>query len=188
MEYKVYDEAVSQTISFRPFELEKDFPMIMKWMHQDHVIPFWQLNISEENLLKHMEKAVSDQHQKLYIGLLDGVPMSYWECYWVKGDVVENSYKTEPYDQGIHLLIGETSYLGKGLSQHLLRAMLEFQFTYQDTQKVVAEPDCRNEKMIHVFEKCGFRKVEPIQLPDKKAMLMFCEREVFEKRWSSVYS
>ncbi|WP_428841956.1 GNAT family N-acetyltransferase [Halobacillus naozhouensis] len=179
---------MNQSIAFRPIELEKDFPFIMKWMHQEHVIPFWQLNISEEALFKHMEKNVSDQHQRTYIGLLDGEPMSYWESYWVKGDVVEGSYQAEPFDQGIHLLIGEKEYLGKGLALRLLKAMVKFQFRYQDTQKVIAEPDCRNARMIHVFEKCGFEKIKPIQLPDKKAMLMFCEREVFEKRWSSVYS
>ncbi|WP_371925928.1 GNAT family N-acetyltransferase [Halobacillus sp. A5] len=175
---------MDKEISFRPFAMEEDFSRIHRWMHEPHVIPFWQLNHSEEVLKKHMHKAREDTHQSLYIGSIDGIPMSYWEAYWVRGDVVENCYEPAPFDQGIHLLIGESSYLGKGLALPLLREMVAFQFKCAHTNKVIAEPDHRNEKMIHVFEKCGFYKVKEIILPDKKAMLMFCEREEFEKRWN----
>ncbi|UOQ94307.1 acetyltransferase [Halobacillus shinanisalinarum] len=188
MEHKVFDHTVKQSISFRPFDLNRDFPSVFKWMHESHVIPYWQLNFPKEELFQHMKKAVHDQDQCLYIGLLNGQPMSYWEAYWVKGDVVEGSYPAEPFDQGIHLLIGEKDYLGKGLALPLLRAMVNVQFRHKATQRVIAEPDYRNKKMIHVFEKCGFKQMKPIQLPDKKAMLMFCERDVYEKRWPHVYS
>ncbi len=39
--------------------------------------------------------------------------MSYWESYWVKGDIIEDHYESERGDQGIHLLIGDPDYLGK---------------------------------------------------------------------------
>jgi RimJ/RimL family protein N-acetyltransferase len=53
---------------------------------------------------------------------------------------------------------------------------------------VIAEPDIRNHKMIHVFEKCGFEKVQSIELPDKTGMLMYCYRENFERRWGDVFA
>ncbi|MFG6148091.1 GNAT family N-acetyltransferase [Halobacillus sp. B23F22_1] len=170
-------------IAFRDFDMENDFSRIYKWMHQPYVIPFWQLNLPKEKLRNHMRAAIEDTHQSLYIGSIDGQPMSYWEAYWVQGDVVEKYYEAEPYDQGIHLLIGEKEYLGKGWSLPLLREMVDFQFKWKTTQKVIAEPDHKNEKMIHVFEKCGFKKIKKIELPDKTGLLMFCDREDFEKRW-----
>ncbi|MNR34418.1 hypothetical protein D3C85_1521900 [compost metagenome] len=48
------------------------------------------------------------------------------------------------------------------------------------TKRIVAEPDIRNAKMHHIFEQCGFRFKQEVQLPDKKAVLMLCEREAFE--------
>ena len=48
---------------------------------------------------------------------------------------------------------------------------------------MIAEPDIRNQKMIHVFEKCGFVFQREILLPDKSAALMFCERQHFMEKW-----
>ncbi|WP_257348842.1 GNAT family N-acetyltransferase [Pseudalkalibacillus decolorationis] len=170
---------MQKTISFIPVDYERDLELIYKWMHEPHVIPYWQLNMPFSKFEVHLKRALDDQHQTLYLGYMDGVPMSYWEAYWVNGDVVEKCYEPEMKDQGIHLLIGEADFLGKGYSQQVLEAMVEFQFRESETQKVIAEPDIRNDKMIHVFEKCGFKAIKPIKLPDKTGLLMFCDRERF---------
>lgn len=104
--------------------------------------------------------------------------MSYWESYWVKGDIIEDYYESEEGDQGIHLLIGDPDYLGKGLALPFLRAMVKFQLLTSTTNKVMAEPDIRNAKMIHLFEKCGFTPIKEIELPDKTALLMSCTRGI----------
>ncbi|MFI8688218.1 GNAT family N-acetyltransferase [Rossellomorea sp. NPDC077527] len=184
-DFKVYDQEIQKTIAFKKVDFDRDAVLIHKWMMEDHVHPFWNLNIPLDQFQSHLKKALSDSHQTLYTGYLDGVPMSYWEAYLVKGDVIEETYSSAPYDQGVHLLIGEKEYLGKGLSLPLLRAMVSFQFHERETKKVVAEPDIRNDKMIHVFQKCGFQAVKHIDLPDKTGLLMFCERSEFEKRWQN---
>ncbi|WP_264191247.1 GNAT family N-acetyltransferase [Fictibacillus halophilus] len=185
--FSFYDSTIEKTLTFVKVDLERDVALLHKWQQQPYVVPFWQLDISFENYEKHLEKFLADKHQTLYLGLIDGVPMSYWEAYWVKGDVVETSYDPHPEDQGIHLLIGEEDYLGKGYALPLLRGIVRFQFQSKGTEKVIAEPDITNEKMIHVFEKCGFEKVKPIELPDKTGMLMYCHRETFERRWEDVF-
>ncbi len=60
--------------------------------------------------------------------------------------------------------------------------MTQFQFQHSETQKIVAEPDIRNQKMIHVFERCGFAFQQEITLPDKTAALLFCDRAQFQQR------
>lgn len=183
-EFETFDDALKNRISFRRVNFEKDAELLHKWMNEEHVIPFWKLDGPRETYYKHLEKALSDSHQTLYIGCINDKPMSYWEAYWIKGDVVENAYPSAPFDQGIHLLIGEKEDLGKGYSLPLLKAMVRHQFQEPDTEKIIAEPDIRNKKMIHVFEKCGFRAIQPIELPDKTALLMFCTRDEFHRRWS----
>lgn len=187
-EFSFYDREVNQTISFVKVEMERDAETLHKWHQEQHVSPFWNLNIPYEKYWTHLEGFLADTHQTLFLGLMDGVPMSYWEAYWVNGDVVESCYDPHPEDRGIHLLIGESDYLGKGYALPLLRAMVHFQFLHQGTEKVIAEPDIRNKKMIHIFERCGFEKIKPIELPDKTGMLMFCEREQFERRWKDVFT
>ncbi len=180
--YKYYDSRIRKTISFEYVDYERDLTLIHRWMNEEHVIPFWQLNYSLGEFANHLQKALAEKRQTLLLGSLDGVPMSYWEAYWVQGDIVEKCYESVPYDQGIHLLIGDKDYLGRGYSLPMLQAMVEYQFQIPETNKIIAEPDIRNEKMIHVFKKCGFEPVKPIELPDKTGLLMYCHREVFERR------
>lgn len=174
------DQAIGKTISFRPVELERDLQMLHSWHQQPHVVPFWQLNISLDAYRSHLERFLADTHHTLCIGELDGEPMSYFESYWAESDVIGPYYEAAPYDQGVHLLIGPPSFLGRGYALPLLKALARMQFLQPETKRIVAEPDIRNAKMHHIFEKCGFRFQHEVQLPDKKAALMLCEREVFE--------
>ncbi|MGE6630936.1 GNAT family N-acetyltransferase [Bacillus sp. NPDC077027] len=172
-------------IEFIRAEYDRDVRLVHKWMQEDYVHPFWNLNIPFSQFEKHFYKAIHDPHQTLYLGTIDGKPMSYFEAYNVKGDVIEKYYESAPHDQGIHLLIGEPTYVGKGLAGPLLREMTNFQFQQnKQTKKIVAEPDIRNEKMIHVFETCGFERVKSVKLPDKTGLLMFCDRERFERKYN----
>jgi acetyl CoA:N6-hydroxylysine acetyl transferase len=183
-DYEFYDGNLEKKISFKKVEFERDVNMIHNWMGEDHVHPFWHLDISLEKFRIHLAKSLKDGHQTLYLGFLNDEPMSYWEAYRVEGDVLEKTYEHDPFDQGVHLLIGDKKFLGKGYSLPMLREMVRFQFQEERTQKVMAEPDIRNKKMIYVFRKCGFQRIGPIELPDKTAMLMACEREKFERRWT----
>ncbi len=174
---------ISFRVSFRGVT-ESDAPLLHGWMHEPHVIPYWQMDIPFEDYRNHLEHALADDHQKLLIGTINGRPISYWETYWVKDDLIGNYYDFNAYDQGIHLLIGNKDYLGKGYIYPLLMTMLHHQFQASKTKKVIAEPDIQNEKMIHVFERCGFSRMKEIDLPDKRGLLMACSRKSFERRWT----
>ncbi len=177
--YEAYAAEVGKTIAFRPLTMAEDLVRLHGWMHQPHVIPFWNLALPLDDFRRHLERALADRHQTLYIGLLDGVPMSYWESYWVKDDIIGRYYAADPADQGIHLLIGPPEFLGKGYALPLLRAMTSLQFQHPETRKIVAEPDIRNDKMIHIFNRCGFEPQKEVELPDKRGLLMFCDRDRF---------
>lgn len=182
--FERYDPLIQKKISFRHVSMEEDVKRLHAWMHEKHVIPFWNLNISLENYAAHLQRFLQDDHQTLLIGELGGVPMSYWESYWVKDDIIGTRYPCGEYDQGIHLLIGPKKFLGKGFIYPLLLTILYKKFQVVETNQVIAEPDIRNGKMIHVFKKCGFQPVKEVELPDKTGLLMICEREEFERRWT----
>ena len=179
--YQTFDRDINKVIAFRPVVLQ-DLQRIHNWMNQPHVIPYWNLAYDLDRMREHLQKALADTHQTLYIGLLDDVPMSYWESYWAKRDIIAQCYPAHPADQGIHLLIGPPEFLGLGYALPLLRAMTSFQFQHSETQKIVTEPDSRNQKMIHVFKRCGFEFQKEIDLPDKRAALMFCHRQSFMEK------
>ncbi|WP_442954388.1 GNAT family N-acetyltransferase [Paenibacillus sp. MMS18-CY102] len=175
--YESYHAGIGRMIGFRPVSLELDFERLLRWQHEPHVIPFWKLNISEQAYREHLEAFLADDHQTLYIGLLGGEPMSYFEAYWANRDIIGRYYDPHPEDQGIHLLIGEPSYLGRGYAAPLLKTMMRMLLQHGRTEKLVAEPDVRNDKMIHIFSSCGFEWSQDVELPDKTGALMFASRE-----------
>lgn len=182
--YRTFDPEIGREISFRPLTVEEDLERVHDWMNRPHVIPFWQMAWPVGKIEEYLRALVDDPHVTPYIGHLDGEPMSYWEAYWAADDIIATCYPAEKEDQGIHLLIGPPEYLGRGYALPLLRAMTAFLFRHAPTRKVVAEPDVRNAKMIHVFQKCAFERQRDIDLPDKRAALMFCHRESFEGRFA----
>ncbi len=179
-DYQSYDETIDRTITFRPVDLDRDLLRLHDWLTSEHVRPYWQLPDSLAAFRTEMIEKCSDAHLTPYIGSLNHVPMSYWECYWADDDVLAEYCTTTPADQGIHLLIGPPEYLGAGYAIALVRAVLAMQFTHPATERVMTEPDVRNDRVIHVFERCGFEPVREIELPEKDALLMACTRDQFQ--------
>lgn len=179
-DYRTYDPALERTIAFRRASMERDLERLHAWLNAEHVLPYWQLNDTLPEFRAAFREKLDDEHLTPYIGSLDHVPMSYWECYWAADDELAEHCDTDPTDQGIHLLIGPQEYLGKGYAIPLVRAATEMQFTHPETDRILTEPDVRNETVIHVFEECGFEPRRELELPEKDALLLVCERERFQ--------
>lgn len=181
-DYQTYDRSIEKTVSLRQASLERDLGRLHAWLGSEHVKPYWQLDLPLPAFRDRLAEKLADDHLTPYVGCLDHVPMSYWECYWAADDDVANHYDAEPADQGVHLLIGPEEYLGHGYALPLLRAVVAMQFRHSETDRVVAEPDARNERVVHVFEECGFesRKEFRFDEAEKDALLLVCERDRFE--------
>ncbi|MPZ89603.1 MAG: GNAT family N-acetyltransferase [Nitriliruptorales bacterium] len=155
-----------------------DLDLVHGWMHQPHVVPFWRLDLPRTELATYLTGATGDDHQDVLIGSVHGWPVSYWEVYWAQRDPLAVHYDAQPYDQGVHLLIGPPERTGRGLGRRLLSSLVAWQFARDArTTHVVAEPDIRNERVHRTFAACGFEARGEIDLPDKRALLMICDRD-----------
>ncbi|WP_435196690.1 GNAT family N-acetyltransferase [Natronomonas sp. EA1] len=181
-DYQRTDSQLDRTVSLRRATLARDLGRLHAWLGNDHVKPYWQLDLPLSAFRDRLEAKLDDDHLTPYVGYLDHVPMSYWECYWAADDDVANYYDADPTDRGVHLLIGPTEYLGHGYARPLLRAVVAMQFRHPETDRVVAEPDARNGRAIHTFEQCGFEPHEEFHFAEagKDALLLVCDRDRFE--------
>ena len=75
----------------------------------------------------------------------------------------------------IDLLIGETQYVGKGLASKMINDFINF--ACQDVDKILIDPETANKKAVHVYEKCGFTKVEQFINYAKDHWMMHLERK-----------
>lgn len=174
--YRTISDSGSE-IGFREVSLKRDLGRLHAWLNSDHVLPYWKQNDPLPAVRDTIRERANGENQTLYIGSHDHVPMSYWESYWAAHDRLAEHYDADPSDQGIHLLIGPSEYLGHGYAAPLIRAMVDFQFQHPETDRIVTEPDARNDRAIRAFAAAGFERRGEIEFPDKTAQFMVRERE-----------
>nr|WP_156726389.1 GNAT family N-acetyltransferase [Streptomyces apocyni] len=166
------------TFRLLPVRIERDLPLISRWMNDPAVAAFWELAGDEAVTAAHLRaQRDGDGRSVPCLGVLDGTPMSYWEIYRADLDPLARYYPTRPHDTGIHLLIGAIADRGRGLGGILLRAVADLVLDHRPhCARVVAEPDLRNTPSVSAFLSAGFRLSAELDLPDKRAALMVRDR------------
>ncbi|MET7901872.1 GNAT family N-acetyltransferase [Streptomyces sp. NPDC005336] len=161
-----------------PVRMGRDLRLIARWMNDPAVAAFWELDGPDEATASHLGGQLDGDGRSVpCLGVLDGVPMSYWEVYRADLDPVARCYPARPHDTGIHLLIGRVSDRGRGLGSTLLRAAADLVLAHRPScHRVVAEPDLRNIPSVAAFLGAGFRFSAEVELPGKRAALMLRDR------------
>ncbi|MEV0255562.1 GNAT family N-acetyltransferase [Streptomyces sp. NPDC050732] len=161
-----------------PVRLERDLPLISRWMNDPAVAAFWELAGPEAVTEAHLRRQLDGDGRSVpCLGVLDGMPMSYWEIYRADLDPLARHYPSRPHDTGIHLLIGRVANRGRGLGTSLLRAVADLVLDRRPAcARVVAEPDLRNTPSVSAFLSAGFRYCAEVELPDKRAALVVRDR------------
>ncbi|WP_037856792.1 GNAT family N-acetyltransferase [Streptomyces sp. NRRL S-340] len=158
--------------------VERDLPVVGRWMNEPAVAEFWHLagppSVTEQHLRAQVD---GDGRSVPCIGLLDGMPMSYWEIYRADLDPLARHYRARPHDTGVHLLIGSAADRGRGIGSALLAAVADLVLAKRPAcSRVVAEPDLRNAPSLSAFRAAGFRLSAEVDLPGKRAALMLRDR------------
>ncbi len=161
-----------------PVRMERDLPLISRWMNDPAVAAFWKLGGPQSVAEGHLRRQLGGDGRSVpCLGLLDGRPMSYWEVYRADLDPLARHYPARPHDTGVHLLIGGVADRGRGLGSALLRAVADLVLDKRSScARVIAEPDLRNSPSLSAFLSGGFRFSAEVDLPDKRAALMVRDR------------
>lgn len=70
------------TFHLLPVHIERDLPLINRWMNDPAVAEFWELAGPQALTEDHLRvQLTGDGHSVPCLGVLDGTPMSYWELY-----------------------------------------------------------------------------------------------------------
>ncbi|MFJ9113955.1 GNAT family N-acetyltransferase [Streptomyces sp. NPDC102394] len=168
------------TFHLVPVVVERDLPLISRWMNDPAVAEFWDLAGAQSVTGAHLRAQLDGDGRSVpCVGVLDGTPMSYWEIYRADLDPLARHYPARPHDTGIHLLVGEVADRGRGLGSALLRAVADLALDRRPAcARVVAEPALRNTPSVAAFLTAGFRFSAEIDLPDKRAALMVRDRSL----------
>lgn len=156
-----------------------DASTIAWWMVRPHIQKWWCQDWSVERWAQAIEEQLAGEHSIPCLTTVDGEDFAYVELYRVRHDRLAEYYAWQEHDWGVHVAIGDTDRLGRGLGRRLLRALAEALLRADPlSQRVVAEPDVTNLPSIRAFEAAGFVTHAELELPEKKALLMVHTRTV----------
>ncbi|MFG2681728.1 GNAT family N-acetyltransferase [Streptomyces sp. NPDC048392] len=161
-----------------PVEVERDVPLVARWMNDPAVAAYWELTGPRSVTEDHVRAQLTGDGRSVpCVGVLDGVPMSYWEIYRADLDPLARYCPVRPHDTGIHLLIGDDADRGQGIGTTLIRTVTDLVLAGRPAcTRVLAEPDVRNTPCVAAFLGAGFRFTAEVDLPAKRAALLIRER------------
>lgn len=178
------------TVRVLPLDAKGDAGVVHGWVSQERAA-FWGMNgLTQDEVARiyaHMDTL--DTHHA-YLLVKDGEPAALLQTYEPEADRVGECYDVRPGDIGLHLLLAPAGPGGShgGWTESLLRAAASYVWLVLGRERVVVDPDVRNEKAVERFLKQGFvagpKVVLPevdlpdVYLPEKHAQLAFLLRPV----------
>ncbi len=178
--YAEHEPALDRRLWARPVVPEHDTDLLWEWMRRPHVVEFWDMDWPRDWIGDYLVRQVEDPARSPFLGFVDDLPVGYLEVYDPHRDVLGAHAPVLPGDLGAHVLIGDEEHLGR-YSVALGRAVVRMLFRRPGVLRIVGEPDVRNENFLSLLAFLGFRKQAEIDLPDKRAAFMVCERADFER-------
>ena len=134
-----------------------------------------------------MKDVIHSPYQLPLIVELNSEPIGYFETYWAYDDRLAPYCNPDPYDRGIHLLIGEERFLK---THHVYDAILHgtkyLLEAHPKTKAVWGEPRSDNKKIMKFVEALpGWHFIKEFDFPHKRANLIKCDKELFYKEYNS---
>lgn len=167
------------TLALRPFQTPDDVPLVHTWVTREYA-KYWGM---QNRSIAEVEAAYDDilrtPRTRVLIGLHDEEPAFLVECYSPMEDPVGECYEARPGDRGMHILVAPAERRIPDFTWCVFTAVMDFLFSDETAERIVVEPDVRNEKIHRLNLRAGFQYQELIQLPAKTAYLAFCTREQY---------
>lgn len=152
-------------ITFRPIR-DRDLPMVEAWLHTPHVRRWYEIpeqGVTLDDWMDELkERGGRFAWLNHWIALCDGVPIGMCQYYKCR-DSADEEFGGMPIEgaYGIDYLIGEQTYVGRGLGKEMIRRLVERIFSLPDAQRVTADIDMENKASQGVLLSCGFTMPDP---------------------------
>ena len=178
--YRRYDPRIRRMLSFRIADPVSDAERFTRWMNDPRVEYFWEQSGSLEVQTAYLERQLTGKHAFPLIGCFDDRPFSYFEIYWAAEDRIGRHYSWQPFDRGLHLLVGEQQWRGAHYVQSWLRGLTHYLLLDEPrTQRTVLEPRTDNQRLFRHLEPAGYRTIKEFDFPHKRSRMVMADRHHF---------
>ncbi|MCL6486392.1 GNAT family N-acetyltransferase [Janthinobacterium sp. LB2P10] len=165
----------------------QDIPVLHRWFNLDYA-RFWGMQgQSLDQVHRFYQQLQTSGHANAYVGIVKDELSFLMESYAPAHDELGQHYPVQAGDRGMHFFVGPAEKPVHGFTQAVLELILEFLFHEPSIQRIVVEPDVRNQKIHALNRKAGFVYQADIELSNKLASLAFCSRADFATACMHLY-
>ncbi|CAM3156331.1 Putative siderophore biosynthetic enzyme [Xenorhabdus nematophila ATCC 19061] len=165
------------TFSVRPLDLADDIAVITDWVNQDYAYYWGMQGQTVQQVGDFYQDLLIRQPDSVFIGTYQGKPAFLLECYHAQADLIGKYYPARPDDMGMHILVAPPERKIRQFTWGIFQTVIAFIFSNPSVNRIVVEPDIRNEKIHRLNLRAGFVYENTVQLPHKTAGLAFCTRD-----------
>ncbi|WP_026040522.1 GNAT family N-acetyltransferase [Sulfobacillus thermosulfidooxidans] len=146
----------------RPLDPE-DIHYLYRWLTDDCVLEFYEGRDKRFTREMIQEKYLTPSSRPIYreLVLWQGLPIGYMQIYPLSVEEYETyGYSLFEHIIGMDQFIGEVTLWNQGIGTGLIQTVCQWLEAHQEVDCLVMDPRADNLRAIHVYEKCGFRKVK----------------------------
>lgn len=178
--YRRYDPQVKRILSFRLADLTQDAQRFTRWMNTPRVNAFWEMAAPQVEQEEYLHRQLDSAYCYPLIGCFDDEPFGYFEIYWAPEDRIGRHYRWQPFDRGLHMLVGEEQWRGAPYIRSWLRGLSHYLWLDEPrTTRLVAEPRFDNQRLFRHLPVAGYETVKEFDFPHKRSRLVMCQRHRF---------
>ncbi|HWI30411.1 MAG TPA: GNAT family N-acetyltransferase [Microbacterium sp.] len=171
-------------IRVRPTDPRGDAMRVQRWLQHPNSAFWGMADLDVDAVGDYLADVATDVHQDSWIGLVDGAPAFLVETYDPAHVLLAGIHEALPDDLGMHILVAPPSGTPvHGLTDAVFAAVMRWCFFALGAQRVVVEPDVRNDRIAQKNARAGFRVLRVVDVPDgdhlKRAALSVCTRDDF---------
>lgn len=166
--------------ALRRLRPEEDAAVVHDWVTRPYA-HYWGMQGKLVDGVRSAYREIADSADfEAYLGFFEGEPAFVLETYHPEAEPVGEHYPVAPGDRGMHILVAPPRRHIHEFTWHVFTVIMDFLFSDPSVDRIVVEPDARNEKIHRLNRRAGFEHVREITLPDKTALLGFCTRDRYQ--------
>ena len=159
---------------------EADLDVLHRWVTGPGT-EFWGLADLDRDELRDLYAYVDSlPSHHAFLVRRDDEPVALLQTYDPARDPVGECYPVQAGDTGVHVLVGGRGTPTPGFTTRLMAAMIDLVLDQPGAERIVVEPDVRNQRAITRMRRTGFELGPEIDLPTKRAQLAFLTRVAWE--------
>ncbi len=168
-----------ENLSFRPIDIANDLDLIHSWVNQPYARRYWQQAGPISVLEEYYQYILVNPFAHSFIGLSNDNVVAQIDCYHITQEELSNHVENTPGSCGLHILMLPPRQNRKGLTESVLKAFVDFYFSFGEAEVLYGEPDINNTAANAAALLAGFTYQRTIELAEKTANLYAFTREQY---------